>query len=75
MVERALITGGVGAAFDQLETRLRQPYARALNDEDRDDIRAYVNARVDSLLELLNRTAPDRVWSQSNTDDGEESPE
>jgi hypothetical protein len=72
MIERALIPdngrGGVSAAFDQLEKRLRQPYAQALTDEDRDDIRAYVNARVDALHELLNRT-PERVWSQSNDDD------
>jgi hypothetical protein len=77
MIGHALISdkgaGGIGAAFDVLETRLRQPYARALTEDDRDDIRTYVNTRVDQLFDMLTRTVGnDSVWSQDN--DGEEPP-
>lgn len=63
----ALITdknkGGMGAAFDLLEHRLRR-YATALTDKDRADVRAYLNARMDTIVDLLNQAeAPDRVWS------------
>ena len=68
MIGRALTSegghGGLGAAFDMLETRLRRPYARALTEEDRADVRSYVDARVVALYELLERAgAPDTLWS------------
>jgi hypothetical protein len=67
MIGRALIPdhgqGGIASAFGQLETRLRQPYARALTEEDRQHIRAYLTARMDVIVDLLNHVAvPDRVW-------------
>ena len=66
LIGRALKTTGV--AFDTLEKRLRLPYARALTEEDRDDIRAYVNAHVDSLFELLRRHGPEPVWTDDTPD-------
>jgi hypothetical protein len=68
MIGYALITdkhkGGLGAAFDLLEARLRR-YATALSDHDRADVRAYLNARMDTIVDLLNQAeAPDRVWSE-----------
>lgn len=68
MIERALIPekgqGGVAAAFDQLEGRIRK-YGRALTDDDRQDILAYLTARMDVIVELLQHVGvPDHVWSQ-----------
>lgn len=62
MIDRALTKGGIKAAFDQLETRLRR-YGKDLTDEERRDVQAYVNAKVDSLNELLHRLEPEQVWS------------
>lgn len=71
MVGKALIpdkgTGGIAGAFDTLETRLRQPYARALTLDDLNDIRSYLTARMDTILELLTPRAPEQVWSDGNT--------
>ena len=63
----ALITdknkGGLGAAFDVLETRIRH-HGTALTDKDRTDILAYLQARTDTIIDLLNQSeAPDHVWS------------
>lgn len=70
MIERALVTrnghGGLGAAFDQLERRLRQPYASALTEDDCQAIRDYLTVRVESALALLERRGvrPDySLWS------------
>jgi hypothetical protein len=69
LVGRALIPdggqGGVAGALDQLETRLRQPYARALTADDLDDVRSYLTARMDVIFELLAPRPPDRVWSDN----------
>ncbi len=77
MIERALISergaGGVAAAFDQLERRLRR-YGPALTAEDFDDIRSYMTARMGAVCELLTPRPPDRVWSESNADPGEDPP-
>jgi hypothetical protein len=66
-IERALVPrdghGGLAAAFDVLETKLRQPYARALTDEDRQAIKAFVNNRVDELFAAINRLEPGTLWS------------
>jgi hypothetical protein len=62
LVGKALIPdagqGGIAGAFDQLETRLRQPYARALTADDLDDIRSYLTARMDVIFELLAPRPP-----------------
>ena len=69
LIGRALKS--TGAAFDTLEKRLRLPYAQALTEEDRDDIRAYVNVHVDSLFELLRRHGPEPVWTDDSDTDGD----
>ena len=72
MVGKALIpenrAGGIAGAFDQLEVRLRQPYARALTLDDLNDIRSYLTARMDTILELLTPRAPEQVWSDGNSE-------
>ena len=70
MIGRALIPekgqGGIAAAFDQLETRLRR-HGPALTDHDRQDILAYLRARMDAVVDLINQAeVPDRVWSDTN---------
>ena len=73
MIGAALITekgkGGLSGAFDVLETRLRQQYAFSLTETDRNDVRAYISARVERVFELLGRSAPD-VWTDDEEPDG-----
>ena len=58
--------GGIAAAFDVLEGRIRR-HGPALTDGDRADVRAYLNARMDTIVDLLNQAeAPDSVWSQDD---------
>lgn len=73
MIQRALIPekgqGGIVAAFDQLEGRLRR-YGPALTSKDRADVRAYLTARMDNVIDLLNQVeVPDRIWSDQLTMD------
>jgi hypothetical protein len=69
MIERALTPdkaqGGIIAAFDQLEGRLRR-YGPDLTPDDLADIRAWLTTHIDPIYELLTPRAPDRVWSDTN---------
>jgi hypothetical protein len=69
-IGRALIPdkgqGGIAAAFDVLESRIRR-HGGELTNDDRADVRAYLNARMDTIVDLLNQVeTPDRVWSDTN---------
>lgn len=65
-IQRALVPdkrqGGLIAAIEQLESRLRK-YGDALTADDLNDIRAWLVAHIDPVYELLAPRAPDRVWS------------
>jgi len=67
MIGRALIPekaqGGIAAAFDQLESRLRR-YGPDLTPDDRADVLAYLRARMDAIVDIANQVeVPDRIWS------------
>jgi hypothetical protein len=68
-IENALIPpkrqGGMLAAIEQLEARLRR-YGPQLTADDFDDIRSWLAAHIDPVYELLAPRAPDRVWSDNN---------
>lgn len=68
-IERALTPdkrqGGMIAALEQLETRLRR-FGPALTADDLNDIRAWLVAHVDPIYELLAPRPPDSVWSEAN---------
>jgi hypothetical protein len=69
LIERALITpagqGGLSAAIDQLEGRLRR-YGTDLTADDLNDIKSYLVATLDPIYELLAPRAPNQVWSDTN---------
>lgn len=75
MIGRALIPdkaqGGIAAAFDVLEGRLRR-YGPDLTEDDRADVLGYIHARMDAIVDLLNHIeAPAHIWSDTEapTDD------